>query len=109
MSSKVKEEQGLIFDQLLDQLIDRIDSETGCVRSVYDHGIEYNIYQAVDHDMVWYLAITDDGMAIGFGLSYELVLKQAESYVFTLREQGDESSNDQQYDGTTEKDLHTLN
>lgn len=108
MSSKVKNEQGLIFDQLLDQLIDRIDSETGCVRSVYDHGIEYNIYQAVDHDMVWYLAITEDGMAIGFGLSYELVLKQAESYVFALREQ-DESSDDHVYDDTHEKDLHTLN
>lgn len=83
-----------IFQDLMIKLLDNVDEDTGCIRTVYDRGVEYQIYVAEDGDLEWYIALIEDGTVISFGIDYKTVVQQAEKYVDIIVEQMDNESED---------------
>lgn len=75
-----------ILQDLIYKLLDKVDPETGCVRSVVDHGLSYQVFEAIDHKMNWYIALDDDGILLSFGMDYDDVVAQAESCVDLQRQ-----------------------
>lgn len=70
-----------ILQELIYKLLDKVDPETGCVRSVTDHGFSYQVFEAIDNKMSWYVALDEDGILLSFGMDYDEVVVQAESCV----------------------------
>lgn len=70
-----------ILQDLIDNLLDKVDPDTGCVRSVIDHGFGYHVFEAIDHQMHWYIALDDDEILLSFGMDYDDVVAQAEACV----------------------------
>ena len=46
-----------------------------------DHGFSYQVFEAIDNKMSWYVALDEDGILLSFGMDYDEVVVQAESCV----------------------------
>lgn len=93
---KVKHAQSekTILQDLIYNLLDKVDPDTGCIRSVIDHGISYQVFEAIDQKMSWYIALDEDGILLSFGLDYDDVVAQAETCVDFQREMMDDEEGD---------------
>lgn len=83
-----------ILQDLIYNLLDKVDPDTGCIRSVIDHGISYQVFEAIDQKMSWYIALDEDGILLSFGLDYDDVVTQAETCVDFQREMIDDEYGD---------------
>lgn len=83
-----------ILQDLIYNLLDKVDPDAGCIHSVVDHGLSYQVFEAIDHQMHWYIALNDDGILLSFGMDYDDVVAQAETCVDFQREMMDDEEGD---------------
>lgn len=91
MSDDLKQPQKFVpnlLDDLISELTEYIDEDT-LVRQVDDGDFSYQIHEVTEtnSNVSWYLAITNDGSLVGFGVSYYWVTKMAEAWLETMLEQ----------------------
>lgn len=97
-----------ILQDLICNLLDKVDPDTGCIRSVVDHGLSYQVFEAIDHQMHWYIALDDDGILLSFGMDYDDVVSQAETCVDFQREMmEDDEEVDDELDDFDESEVPT--
>ena len=75
-----------------------------------DHGLSYQVFEAIDHKMNWYIALDDDGILLSFGMDYDDVVAQAESCVDLQRqmmEDGEEVEDEEPDDGFEQSEVPT--
>ena len=88
-----------ILQQLIYKLLYKVDPETGCVRSVMDHGFGYKLFEAIDQKMSWYIALDEDGILLSFGMDYDDVVAQAETCIDFQREMMDDEVESEEVEG----------
>ena len=98
-----------IFDQLIVDLLNNVDDEDGCVRSVYDGDASYQIYKSIDGDLCWFISIDDEGYVISFGLNYPDVVDQSERYIKITNHTKEQESGDKDTYETVPTDPRLLN